>query len=295
MLHDAGGGLGHPCGPKPKHPGHKSRHREGQPQGAQRRTNVHRLGERQGLQRGGALIDARGQQGHVRTLGTVDLLLKLQRVEEFVLDVREVVTHDACGFVVPQTAAQTEPLEHGPHDLRQQHPQRGRSERVEQHGPARYAKTPHMLETRQGQCTQRQGGKRQQDPSEGLVSMVPPNEFIQLFKEGNARCHLLHMKGTLPSTSIHNLRHERKDGFPFRRLCPVGRSGRCVQHSLSPGPGHQRVEPGHRSGDRSIRRTLRSTGHPTRRPHAGGGQVGLSRRCLGRPNPSRSGLEWPST
>ena len=55
--------------------------------------------------------------------------------------------------------------------------------------------------------------------------MVASDEFIQLVYQRCCRRHVVLMKGTLPSMSIHILRHERKFGFPERCIGLEGLDG----------------------------------------------------------------------
>ena len=110
VLHDAGGGGGHPIGLHPQAGHHQCGDGRGPPQHPDGARHVHSACERQWPKGRGALVDARRQQRDVGTLGVVDLALKLKGVQELVLDLRKVVAHDAGSFVVAQPLAEAGPL-----------------------------------------------------------------------------------------------------------------------------------------------------------------------------------------
>ena len=123
---------------------------------------------------------ARRKQRDVRPAGGGHLFLQLQGVQELVLDFREVVSDDLGSLRVGQPATHTEPLEHRPNHLRRHHHHRHRGKGVKKHGAPHHPEAPHKLERHQHQGPHSQCCKRQEKPSKGFVSVVPPDERIQL-------------------------------------------------------------------------------------------------------------------
>ena len=183
VLHDAGGGGGHPIGLHPQASHHQCGDGRGPPQHPDGTRHVHSARERQWPKRRSALVDARRQQRDVGTLGVVDLALKLKGVQELVLDLRKVVAHDAGSFVVAQPLAEAGPLCKGPKHLRGQH-DGGRGRKcVKQHRSPGDAKPSHPFKKHKQERADGQGDKRQQKPSKDFGSVVPADEGVQFLDQ----------------------------------------------------------------------------------------------------------------
>ena len=183
VLHDSGGGGGHPIGLHPHARHHQCGDGCGPPQHSDGAGHVHRTCEGQWPKRRGALVDARRQQRDVGTLGVVDLALKLKGVQQLVLDLGKVIAHDAGGLVMAQPLAEACPLRKGPKHLRGQHHGGHGGKRVKQHCAPSDAKPPHSFKKHKQQRAHRQGDKRQQKPSKDFGSVVPADEGVQFLDQ----------------------------------------------------------------------------------------------------------------
>ena len=136
--------------------------------------------------------------------------MKLQRIEQAVLNLREVLTDDARSLRMIQPPTQTEQTEGRPCEIANRyHSDRG-DKSVKQHGAGVSPELSERLERQNRQPSHGKSGQQQQQAAQHLVAVVLADKGVQILAQVLMWC-VCH--GEISSTENQPLK--------LRRECPI--------------------------------------------------------------------------